>query len=125
MPIVRLKANWPGNFTRYARNAEGERVKALVFTPGVPTLVCDQDMEAIADDLGKCLEECPESEIVVHAHPGDANKEENENSQKSPDEGGKKRKPGKKDPKPKPTKSPAEESTVEDAGPKDSEPPTN
>jgi len=46
---------WPGNFRRVMRDEEGNAVKTLTFTPGVPVNVSDDEYVYLMPDIGPAL----------------------------------------------------------------------
>jgi hypothetical protein len=58
--FVRLKKNWPGQFRRSVKDATGETVSILEWSPSdpVPMEITDElELAAIRNDLGKALQE--------------------------------------------------------------------
>lgn len=58
--VVMLKPNWGGNFQRSVRDADGQIIETLVFTPGDPMPLTDEQYEAVSRDIGNCLVEVDE-----------------------------------------------------------------
>ena len=57
MPLVKLKANWPGVFRRSVRDKRGSVVDTLVFGhDGDPVELDDQQFAAVAGDIGHALD---------------------------------------------------------------------
>jgi hypothetical protein len=63
---VMLQKAWSGIFSRHVRDEAGKILRKLVFEPGVPTQVADEDLAAIMGDLGKALLPIEE---YVSGHP--------------------------------------------------------
>lgn len=53
--IVMLKRDWGGPFRRSVYDSQGNRVKTLVFNPGEPVELAEDELAAVKSDIGPAL----------------------------------------------------------------------